>query len=61
MEEIKRCAGNQFDPALAKVFVTLDFEPYRQSVAELNAGQATVGMALLAPEESSHEHQVRGL
>lgn len=34
LEEIKRCAGQQFDPTLAKLFVTLDFLPYRQAVEE---------------------------
>ncbi len=37
LAEISRCAGVQFDPALAKVFVTLDFAPYRQSVQEQTA------------------------
>jgi putative nucleotidyltransferase with HDIG domain len=37
LAEIKRCAGAQFDPALANVFVTLDFEPYRKSVEEQTA------------------------
>lgn len=32
LEEITRCAGSQFDPALANVFVTLDFAPYQQMV-----------------------------
>jgi HD-GYP domain-containing protein (c-di-GMP phosphodiesterase class II) len=34
LAEIQRCAGAQFDPALAKVFVTLDFSPYQQAVEE---------------------------
>ncbi len=34
LEEIKRCAGVQFDAKLAEAFVTLDFEPYRRAVAE---------------------------
>jgi HD-GYP domain-containing protein (c-di-GMP phosphodiesterase class II) len=34
LAEIQRCGGAQFDPALAKVFVTLDFTPYRQAVEE---------------------------
>jgi HD-GYP domain-containing protein (c-di-GMP phosphodiesterase class II) len=43
LAEIQRCAGTQFDPALAKVFVTLDFSPYRQAVEEQSAAlQATV-------------------
>ena len=28
LEEIKRCAGTQFDPKLAELFITLDFDPY---------------------------------
>jgi HD-GYP domain-containing protein (c-di-GMP phosphodiesterase class II) len=28
LEEIKRCAGTQFDPELAEVFVQLDFGPF---------------------------------
>ena len=37
LAEIQRCAGQQFDPQLAKVFVTLDFSPYRQAVEEQSA------------------------
>jgi putative nucleotidyltransferase with HDIG domain len=33
-QEIARCAGAQFDPALARVFVTLDFASYLKTVAE---------------------------
>jgi putative nucleotidyltransferase with HDIG domain len=36
LDEIKRCAGVQFDARLAAAFVTLDFEPYRRAVAEHN-------------------------
>jgi HD-GYP domain-containing protein (c-di-GMP phosphodiesterase class II) len=32
--EVERCAGTQFDPELAKVFVKLDFEPYQRMVEE---------------------------
>ena len=32
--EIQRCAGNQFDPQLARVFVTLDFSAHTKSVEE---------------------------
>ena len=41
LEEIKNCAGTQFDPALAKVFVTLDFGPYHRAVEEQNAAAAS--------------------
>jgi putative nucleotidyltransferase with HDIG domain len=34
LDEIRRCAGVQFDPKLAEAFITLDFEPYRRAVAE---------------------------
>ena len=37
LEEITRCAGAQFDPTLAKIFVTLDFGPYQKSVQEQEA------------------------
>ena len=37
LAEIQRCAGQQFDPQLAKVFVTLDFSPYKQAVEEQSA------------------------
>ena len=36
LEEIRRCAGGQFDPALAKVFITLDFSSYQLAVEERN-------------------------
>lgn len=34
LEEIRRCAGTQFDPALANVFVKLDFSDYEKVVAK---------------------------
>jgi HD-GYP domain-containing protein (c-di-GMP phosphodiesterase class II) len=40
LKEIQRCAGTQFDPALAKVFVTLDFAPYHRAVQEQMAALA---------------------
>lgn len=33
LAEIQKCAGAQFDPAMAKVFVTLDFAEYDRMVA----------------------------
>jgi HD-GYP domain-containing protein (c-di-GMP phosphodiesterase class II) len=32
LDEIRRCAGKQFDPDLAAVFVKLDLEPYQRMV-----------------------------
>ena len=32
--EIRRCAGTQFDPELAKIFISLDLEPYMELVQE---------------------------
>jgi HD-GYP domain-containing protein (c-di-GMP phosphodiesterase class II) len=49
LAEIKRCAGTQFDPALANVFVTLDFEPYKKSVAEQTAASLGVAPLLESP------------
>jgi HD-GYP domain-containing protein (c-di-GMP phosphodiesterase class II) len=34
LAELNRCAGTQFDPELARVFVTLDFRQYQQAVEE---------------------------
>jgi len=46
LAEITRCAGAQFDPALARVFVTLDFAPYQRAVAESHMAPAA---SLTAP------------
>jgi HD-GYP domain-containing protein (c-di-GMP phosphodiesterase class II) len=40
LEEIKRCAGSQFDPEMAPVFVTLDFTEYDEMVARAAAQSA---------------------
>ena len=37
LQEITRCIGEQFDPELARVFVTLDFTTYDQLVREHQA------------------------
>lgn len=42
LKEITACAGSQFDPALAKVFVTLDFSPYQMLMAESQASMVPV-------------------
>jgi HD-GYP domain-containing protein (c-di-GMP phosphodiesterase class II) len=34
LNEIRRCAGSQFDPRLAELFVNLDFSPYRRAIEE---------------------------
>lgn len=34
LDEIKRCGGAQFDPALARLFVTLDFSTYQKAVED---------------------------
>ncbi len=49
LAEIKRCAGVQFDPALANVFVGLDFSSYRQAAEEQGAA---IKIAALAPPET---------
>ena len=45
LAEIRRCGGAQFDPALANVFVTLDFSPYRQAVEEQVTASKTAPQA----------------
>jgi len=47
LAEITRCAGAQFDPALAKIFVSLDFAPYQRAVAETQAATAAASVPLL--------------
>ena len=34
LDEIKRCAGTQFDPELAKLFINLDFDPFFALIAQ---------------------------
>lgn len=40
LEEIERCAGTQFDPELAKRFITLDFTDYDRYASEHRAREA---------------------
>ncbi len=40
LAEIARCAGSQFDPALAPIFLTLDFGPYERMVVQSAAARA---------------------
>lgn len=42
LEEIRRCAGGQFDPALAEQFVVLDFSDYDEMVARHGAAEAAM-------------------
>lgn len=42
LAEIGKCAGAQFDPALAALFVTLDFSEYDRMVASASAAQGAV-------------------
>lgn len=44
LEEILRCAGAQFDPALAGQFVMLDFSEYDEMVERHGAAEAALGL-----------------
>lgn len=39
LEEIKRCAGTQFDPELAEIFLKLDFGPFRDLIEKHQAAE----------------------
>ncbi len=45
LDEIKRCGGAQFDPALARLFVTLDFSAYVKSVEDQQAPFVAAALA----------------
>jgi HD-GYP domain-containing protein (c-di-GMP phosphodiesterase class II) len=42
LDEIAKCTGAQFDPALAKVFVKLDFSEFDRMVREHQAQETAV-------------------
>ncbi|MEX2672420.1 MAG: HD domain-containing phosphohydrolase [Phycisphaeraceae bacterium] len=46
MAEIKACAGAHFDPDLARVFTTLNFEPYHERVAEHQRRESPLDQAM---------------
>jgi HD-GYP domain-containing protein (c-di-GMP phosphodiesterase class II) len=39
LKEIRRCAGTQFDPTLAVMFVSLNFEQYDEMMNEHRAAE----------------------
>jgi HD-GYP domain-containing protein (c-di-GMP phosphodiesterase class II) len=44
LAEVERCAGTQFDPGLAPVFLKLDFSEFDRLVAEHQAGEEAGGI-----------------
>jgi len=46
LEEVRRCAGDQFDPHLAEVFVDLDFIDYQRMVEQHQQRQSLLGREL---------------
>lgn len=59
LAEIKRCAGSQFDPELAEVFVNLDFEPFYQLIQKhqkraIPAGSSKVSQPVADEKDESH-------
>jgi HD-GYP domain-containing protein (c-di-GMP phosphodiesterase class II) len=50
LQEIEKCAGSQFDPELAKLFVTLDLAEFDRMVAMHAAQQASAAPAPAAPD-----------
>ncbi len=48
VEEIRRCAGTQFDPELAPLFLTLDFSEFDRLVAQHEAASRSVAVTRAA-------------
>lgn len=57
LAEFARCAGTQFDPALAAAFLTVDLTAYDEMVAKHRAAEENTALALpVAPEQAAHAH-----
>ena len=52
LEEVRHCAGSQFDPELAEVFVQLDFTPFFELIEKHEHNKARSEPA--APHNASH-------
>jgi len=52
LEEIERHAGRQFDPDLAKVFLTLDFEPYFKMIQRHRTSRTIAADAVTQTESN---------
>jgi HD-GYP domain-containing protein (c-di-GMP phosphodiesterase class II) len=50
LEEVRRCAGTQFDPDFARVFVDLDFDTYQRMVEEHQQRRSVLRRELDADE-----------
>lgn len=64
LSEVRRCAGTQFDPQLAEVFVKLDFTPFHESIRKHQAQQqadADAGVPMGLPPMSVGPRLSRGV
>jgi HD-GYP domain-containing protein (c-di-GMP phosphodiesterase class II) len=46
LEEIRRCGGAQFDPELARLFVSLDFGPFHEMIGDHQARETPLSRAM---------------
>ena len=55
LAEVRRCAGTQFDPDLAALFVNLDFKPFFELIERhRDGGQAReTGLSRMISEEEA--------